>query len=289
MIAPVTSPAAVAPPPDRAASRRRVRWDVLLPAAVLAVFVLVTLLPRLVVRTDPRACDLSRSLDPPSAAHPLGASVFGCDYLAETVYAGRTSLTIAALTVVGTALIGVLLGSLAGFCGGWVDRVISRATDVWTAVPLLLGGIVVLSALQTRGVLTVSLVLVVFGWPPMVRLQRAAVLEASAREYVTAARALGASPVRVLVRHVLPNALRPLLAFASAYAGLVIGIEATLTYVGVGLQQPVLSWGGLLLAAQNRLPQAPHLLAPAVLLVVVVSSLVLLGQGLRRAADPPER
>jgi ABC-type dipeptide/oligopeptide/nickel transport system permease subunit len=103
---------------------------------------------------------------------------------------------------------------------------------VWTAVPLLLGAIVVLSALRVRGVLTVALVLVVFGWPAMVRLQRASVQEAAALEYVTPARALGARPRRVLVRHVLPNAVRPLLSYASAYAGLVIGVEATLTYVG---------------------------------------------------------
>ena len=247
---------------------------------------LLAAVPSLVTRADPQRCDLSRSLDPPSSAHPLGFSVFGCDYLADTLYGARTSLTIAVVTVAGTVLVGLVLGSVAGYYGGWVDTLVARATDVWTAVPLLLGAIVVLSALQVRGVWTVCLVLVLFGWPPMVRLQRSSVQAAAALEYVSAARALGAAPRRVLVRHVLPNSVRPLLSYASAYAGLVIGIEATLTYVGVGLQQPVLSWGQLLLQAQNRLGQAPHLIAPAVLLVVVVSSLVLLAQGLRRAADP---
>ena len=187
--------------------------------------------------------------------------------------------------MLGATLIAVVLGSVAGYYGGWRDVVITRVADVWTAVPLLLGGIVVLSALQVRGVWSVSLVLLVFGWPAMVRLQRASVLEAPAREYVTAARALGATPRRVLVRHVLPNALRPLLAYATAYGGLVMGVEATLTYFGVGLQQPALSWGLLLLQAQNRLAQAPHLVIPALFLVIVVSSLVLLGRGLRRAND----
>jgi oligopeptide transport system permease protein len=265
-----------------------VRWDVALPALVLVAVVLVALFPSLVTDADPQRCDLARSLDGPAPGHPLGFSVFGCDYLAETVHASRTSLTIAALSVSGTVLVALVLGSVAGFYGGWVDTVVSRFTDVWTAVPLLLGAIVVLSALRVRGVMTVALVLVVFGWPAMVRLQRASVQEAAAHDYVVAARALGARPSRVLVRHVLPNALRPLLSYASAYAGLVIGIEATLTYVGVGLQQPVLSWGQLLLQAQNRLSQAPHLIVPAIALVVVVSSLVLLAQGLRRAADPLE-
>lgn len=257
-----------------------------LPTLVLLLFAACAAFPGLFARHDPRRCDLSRSLDGPSLEHPFGRSVFGCDYLAETVYASRNSLTIAAVTVVGTTLIALVLGSIAGYYGGWRDVLISRATDVWTAVPLLLGGIVVLSALQTRSVWSVSLVLLLFGWPPMVRQQRASVQAAAAQEYVTAAQALGASPRRVLVRHVLPNAVRPLLAYATAYGGLVIGVEATLTYIGVGLQQPTLSWGLLLLSAQNRLSMAPHLIIPAVFLVVVVSSLVLLGQGLRRAADP---
>lgn len=266
--------------------RRRVRPGVAVPSALLLVLVVVALLPAVFSPGDPESCELSRSLDGPSFAHPFGFSVFGCDYLTDTLYAARTSLTVGALTVTGTVLVALVLGSLAGFLGGWVDVLISRATDVWTAVPLLLGGIVVLSALETRGVLSVSLVLTVFGWPSMVRLQRASVLAASAQDYVTAARALGASPLRVLVRHVLPNAVRPLLAYASAYAGLVIGVEATLTYLGVGLQQPVLSWGLQLLQAQTRLAQAPHLVIPAVFLVLCVGSLVVLGQAARRERFP---
>lgn len=258
--------------------RRRVRWGVAVPSVVLLVLVAVALLPGAFSPGDPLTCSLADSLDGPSLAHPFGFSVFGCDYLTDTLYAARTSLTVAALTVTGTVAIALVLGSLAGFCGGWVDLVISRATDVWTAVPLLLGGIVVLSALETRGVASVSLVLTLFGWPAMVRLQRSSVLTATAQDYVVAARALGASPARVLVRHVLPNAYRPLLGYASAYAGLVIGVEATLTYLGVGLQQPVLSWGLQLLQAQNRLSQAPHLVIPAAFLVLAVGSLVVLGQ-----------
>jgi oligopeptide transport system permease protein len=285
----VSELADVPAPAPVAARRRRVRWDVLLPALVLVLFAALAAFPGWFARADPRRCDLSRSMEGPSAEHLFGFSLFGCDYFAETVYASRNSLTIAAVTVVGTTLIALLLGSVAGYYGGWRDVLISRATDVWTAVPLLLGGIVVLSALQERGVWSVSLVLLLFGWPAMVRQQRASVLAASAQEYVTAAQALGASPRRVLVRHVLPNAVRPLLAYATAYGGLIIGVEATLTFVGVGLQQPTLSWGLLLFQAQNRLSQAPHLILPAFFLIAVVGALVLLGQGLRRAADPLHR
>ena len=275
--------AAVADGPAPARRRRRVRPYVLLPSLVLLAVVLMAVAPGLFTDGDPERCDLSRSLDGPSAAHPFGFSVFGCDYWTDTVYAARTSVTIAVVTVVGTVLIAVVLGSAAGYFRGWVDAVVSRVTDVWTAMPLLLGAVVVLSALQRRGVASVSVVLVLFGWPAMVRLQRASVLAVAAQDYVVAARALGASPLRVLRRHVLPNALRPLLAYASAYGGLVIGVEATLTFVGVGLQQPVLSWGLLLFQAQTRLSQAPHLIVPAAFLVLSVGSLVLLGQALQRS------
>ena len=264
--------------------RRRVRAGVVVPAVVLLLLAVLAAFPQAFTDGDPTRCDLSRSKEGPSAAHPFGFSVCGCDSLTDTVYAARTSVLIAVLSTLGAVAIAVVLGSLAGFCRGWVDALVSRATDVWTAVPLLLGGIVVLSAREERGVLAVVVVLVLFGWPAMVRLQRAAVLEVSSRDFVQAARALGASPTRVLLRHVLPHAMRPLLAYASAYGGLVIGVEATLTYFGVGLQQPALSWGLQLLQAQNRLSDAPHLLLPALFLLVAVSSLVVLGQALQRGA-----
>ena len=242
----------------------------------------MAVVPQAFTTGDPEQCELSRSLDGPTAGHLFGFSLFGCDYWTDTVYAARASVAIASLTVVGTVVVAVVLGSLAGFCRGWVDVLVSRATDVWASLPLLLGAIVVLSGLQVRGIGVMSAVLVLFGWPAMVRLQRATVMQVASRDHVLAARALGASPLRVLRRHVLPAALRPLLAYASAYAGLVVGVEATLTYVGIGLQQPTLSWGLLLLQAQDRLAQAPHLLLPAVVLLLAVGSLVLLGQALQR-------
>jgi oligopeptide transport system permease protein len=272
-----------APPSvSRRPRARRLRADVAVPSAVLGLVVAMALVPGAFTTGDPQRCTLSRSVEGPSWGHLFGFSLFGCDYWTDTVYAARTSMAIAGLTVAGTVALAVVLGSLAGFFRGWVDVVVSGATDVWAAMPLLLGGIVVLSALEVRGVLSVSVVLVLFGWPAMVRLLRASVLQVAARDHVVAARALGASPARVLLRHVLPSAMRPLLGYASAYAGLVIGVEATLTYIGVGLQQPTLSWGLLLLQAQNRLAQAPHLLLPAGLLLLTVGSLVVLGQALQR-------
>lgn len=257
---------------------------------LLTVLAAMAIRPQLFTDADPRDCQLGRALDPPSAAHPFGIDVQGCDYLAKTVFGARTSLTIA-LVVVGSALaIALVLGPLAGYFGGWVDAVISRLSDVWSGIPLILGGVVLLSTTSSRGVLQVSAVLALFGWPPMVRLLRSSVLATRELEYVQAARSLGASRWRILRRHVLPNSLRPVLTLASAYAGAVIATEATLTFAGVGLQLPEVSWGILLFQAQNRVVQAPHLLVfPGIFLVVTVLAFVLLGETLRRSSSLAEQ
>ncbi len=132
--------------------------------------------------------------------------------------------------------------------------------------------------------------LALFGWPPMVRVMRASVMSTKELEYVQAARTVGMDGWRLLRRHILPNSLRPVMTVASAYAGAVIAIEATLTFAGVGLQLPAMSWGLQLLEAQNRLQQAPHLLVfPAIFLVVTVLAFILLGEALRRSSSLAEQ
>lgn len=259
----------------------------LIAAPLLAALLVAAALPSFVPTLDPLACDLSESLLRPSGDHPFGTSLQGCDYLAETLYGTRASLSIAAIVVAAAAVIAMVLGGVAGYLGGWWDVVIARATDAWFAIPLILGGLVVLSFMDERGVLTVAVVLSIFGWPTMTRLVRASVRSVRELEFVAASEALGASRTHVLVRHVLPNAMRPLLVYASAYAGVVIAVEATLSYLGVGLQMPTVSWGILLYEAQFRVREAPHLIVfPTIFLVGAVLSFVLLGEGLRRVWDP---
>lgn len=279
----------------RTADVRRSRWwhgngQLLLAGGILGGLAVVALFPSAFSTADPQDCSLSRSLDRPSWAHPFGYDLQGCDYLASTVYGTRTSMTVAVLVVVGTTLIALLVGSLAGFVGGRTDVLLSRLTDIWSGIPLILGGVIVLSGTDTRGPAQVSVVLALFGWPPMVRVLRASVLEVRHRDYVIAARTLGAGPWRILRRHVLPNSVRPLIVFASAYAGVIIAAEATLTFTGIGLARPTESWGIQLFEAQDRLGAAPHLLVfPGLFVVAAVVGFVLLGEALRRNASMASR
>jgi oligopeptide transport system permease protein len=275
-------------PEARRAGRWQGRGRLITAGLLLGLLGAMALFPSLFTDADPRSCNLSRSLVRPSAENLFGFDLQGCDYLAKTVYGTRTSLGITVLVVLGTTLIALVIGALAGFVGGRTDTVLTRITDVWSGIPLLLGGLLVLSGTDERGPLQVALVLTVFGWPAMVRVLRASVLETRERDFVTAARALGARPSRVLLRHVLPHSLRPLIISASVFAGFVVAAEATLTFAGVGLGRPTESWGIQLFEAQARVAVAPHLLVfPAAFLVAAVVGFVLLGEALRRS--PSER
>ena len=257
----------------------------------IAVTVLGTLLvmavrPALFTSQDPFSCSLGQSLGHPAAGHPFGFDLQGCDYYARTIYGARTSLLIGVSVVAAAAVVAVVLGAVAGYFGGFADAVISGLTDVWLSVPLVLGGMFFLSFLDHRGVLQVALVLTMLAWPAMVRLLRASVLETKRAEYVTAARALGAGHLRLLTRHVVPNSLRPLIVYSALFTATAIAAEAVLSYMGVGLQLPTISWGLMLADIGGRLPGNPHLLIPGVFLTVAVFGFVLLSDALRDALEP---
>jgi oligopeptide transport system permease protein len=273
-------------PQPRPRVRHRLNGQLLVAGVLLTILAAMAAFPGAFTDADPRDCTLSRSLVKPGWEHPFGYDIFGCDYAAQTIYGTRASLVLAVVVVVGAGLVALLLGTLAGYAGGVLDAVISRITDVWSGIPLVLGGIVLLSSTDQRGLLQVIVVLVAFSWPPMVRVMRVSTQQVKALDYVTAARALGVGPLRMVRRHILPNAVRPLVVFASAYAGVLVSAEAILTFAGVGLQRPTQSWGILLFQAQARLVQAPHLLIfPSVFLIAAVLGFVLLGEGLRRRRD----
>ena len=258
--------------------------------AALIIIVLITMAvwPSLFTNADPRNCPLVDSLLRPSGEHWFGTDLQGCDYYAKTIYGARVSISIGVLVTVVATTLALVLGSMAGFYGGLVDTVIARITDIWFAIPTILGGIVILrSVFTTRGLLQVSLVLIVLGWPTMLRLARSAVLSVKESDYVDAARALGASNLRIIRRHVLPNSIAPVIVYATITVGVIISAEAALSFLGVGLQLPAISWGLMISVAQNRILTAPHLLLfPGLFLSVTVFSFILMGDALRDALDP---
>jgi ABC-type dipeptide/oligopeptide/nickel transport system permease subunit len=263
----------------------------LIGCAIMVVMVTMALFPALFARgIDPTDCDLSLSRQAPSAAHWFGVDLQGCDYYANVVHGARTSVSIGVLTVIGVLIIGVLVGAPAGYFGGWIDSVLARVTDVFFGIPLFLGALILLTVSAQRSVWTVSLALVAFGWMTAMRLVRSSVVSIRGSDYVLAAQALGAPTLRILVRHILPNALAPVLIYATIAVGTFISAEAALTYLGIGLQAPEISWGLQINVAQSLIGTSPHLLFfPALFLSITVLGFILLGDTLRDALDPKRR
>lgn len=269
-------------------------------AALLITFVLaLTFIPGVFATQDPNACSLSRSLLTPSADHWFGTDLQGCDYYSRVIFGARNSVAVGVIVVLLFSAIALVFGSLAGYYGGWVDALIARVTDIIFALPLVLGGLVLLTVLPgveifgytlSRNVPTVAVVISVFAWPAPLRLLRGSTLATAQADYVLAARALGASDLRIMRRHVLPNAITPLLVYATIGVGLIIVAEAVLTFLGVGLQLPTISWGLMISGARTRFAQYPHLLLfPGLFLSITVFAFILMGDALRDAFDPKLR
>lgn len=269
--------------------RRRAMF--IIPAILVTILVAMALFPSVFARgIDPRQCPLQDSLLRPSSEHWFGTDLQGCDYYARTIYGARPSITIGILVTIFATLIAIIGGSIAGYYGRWVDTVIARITDIWFVIPVILGGIVILSLVANRGIIQVSLVLIVLGWPTMLRLVRSSVISAKANDYVDAARAMGASDWRIITRHLLPNSLAPVIVYATITVGVIISAEAALSFLNVGLQLPAISWGLMISVAQQRILTAPHLLLfPGAFLSVAVFSFILMGDALRDALDPKLR
>jgi oligopeptide transport system permease protein len=261
-------------------------------SVLMVFFVLMALVPQLFARgADPRQCSLSNSADPPSAEHWFGFDQQGCDYLANVVYGARSSLLIGVVAMAVILLLGVVVGAVAGYYGGITDSVLARLADIFYALPLILGAIVLLKSVFSRpGPIAVAVALAAFGWMTAMRLVRSQVIAVKSGDYVAAARAMGASGRRIMVRHILPNAVAPVLVYTTITIGILIAAEATLTYLGVGLQRPAISWGLQINTGQSLLRTAPHLvLFPSAVLTLTVMAFVMMGDALRDALDPRQR
>ncbi|GGS15913.1 peptide ABC transporter permease [Streptomyces humidus] len=235
-------------------------------------------------------CQLQNSMTPPTSGHLFGYDVQGCDIYTRTVYGARNSIIVGVVTTIATTLIGGLVGMLAGLIGGWIDAVLSRVTEVFSALPLLVGGLLIMSIWGGGDVWSVSLIMAVLGWPQVFRIMRGEVISNKYNDYVAAARALGAGPGRIAFRHILPNTLAPVIVITTMNLGVYIAAEAALSYLGIGIQYPNISWGLMISDAQDRFLTSPHaLLFPAGALSITVLAFIMLGDVVRDAFDPKMR
>ena len=264
-------------------------------SSMIMVFVIMSVFPSLFTSTDPAHAILERSRETPNADAWFGRNIQGYDIYARCIYGARASILVGLLTTLSVVLIGGTMGVIAGFRGGWVDSVLSRLGDVFFAIPLLLGAIIILVSLpQTTNywfvIFKVVLALALLGWPSIARLMRSSVIQVKPNDYVQAARALGASPWRIIRSHILPNALAPVIVVSTINLGGYIAAEATLSFLGIGLQYPAISWGIDIDRAIVGLRTTPHmLLFPSLFLSMAVLAFILLGDVVRDALDPKNR
>ncbi len=231
--------------------------------------------------------DLYHRKAPPSlAGHPLGTDELGHDVLTRLLYAGRVSLSVGFSAALAAAVVGILVGGIAGFYGGWPDNALMRFTDIMFSIPEL-PILIILSRYMGGSVIGIIGVLSIFAWMSVARLVRGELLKLRHQDFTEAARAIGASDVRILTRHLVPNALAPVIVAATLTVGGAILSEAGLSFLGVGIQPPTPSWGNMLQNAQDFIWTTPWLAVwPGAMIFLTVLCFNFLGDGLRDALDP---
>jgi peptide/nickel transport system permease protein len=296
--------AAVSQSPSRRMWRRFLRHRLavasLLMLAALALASLAAPLVERLLGIDANAADLFLRMQPPSAEHPLGTDELGRDLLCRLLYGGQVSLAVGLIAAVFSAVIGTTIGLVAGYAGGLADRLLMRVNDAVIALPML-PLLIVLAAVdlgklglpdtvvQSENVSLYRIVVIVslFGWNTVARLVRAETLALRQREFVRAAVALGTTPRSIMWRHILPNAVSPIIVATTLSVGQIILFESTLSFLGLGIQPPTASWGNMLTNAQEVIWSAPELAVwPGLLIFLTVIAFNFLGDGLQDALDP---
>jgi oligopeptide transport system permease protein len=302
-VRPLTDPGA---PPGPAATARtrslagdawydlRRNWIFWVAAALVLLVILMAVAPGLFSSADPNACNTRRQFAGPSGGAFFGYDFQGCDVFSRTVHGARASVLVGVFAVLMTGVIGLVFGMLAGYFGGWLDAVLSRVVDVVLGIPLLLAAIVLSKRLSAdregSGITTVVIVLGILGWTTAARVMRSSVLAARSQDYVAAARMLGAGPLRIMWRHILPNALAPFIVVLTIALGTFIATEATLSFLNIGLRPPAISWGiDISTAGKHVREAAMPLIAPSLFLTLTVLAFIMLGDAIRDAFDPKLR
>jgi ABC-type dipeptide/oligopeptide/nickel transport system permease subunit len=254
-------------------------------AMVAVVFLLAVFAP-LVSPHDPQAQDLLHTQLGPSAAHWFGTDELGRDQLSRVIYGTRIAIVVGMASIVLALLLGVILGSIAGYRGGKADSVIMRTADAFFAFPLLIGAILII-LVTGRGVVPVILSIGIFTWAVPARLLRSSILSVRESEYVEAARSLGASRWRIVTRHILPNSLAPVLVYGMVSVGTAIVAETALSFLGVGVKPEVADWGNMISTGRGFFGFKDYLWEiPSLAVVFTVLGFVFVGDGLRDALDP---
>jgi peptide/nickel transport system permease protein len=240
----------------------------------------------LVAPYDPRAQNLQNTTAKPSGAHWFGTDELGRDQLSRVIHGSRIAIVVGLSSILLALLLGVILGSIAGYRGGKIDSIVMRIADAFFAFPLLIGAILII-LVTDRGVLPVILAIGVFTWAVPARLLRSSILSVREAEYVEAARSLGASSWRIVTRHVLPNSMAPVLVYGMVSVGTAIVAETALSFLGVGVKPDVPDWGNMIAAGRQFFGFLDYLwLFPSLAVVFTVLGFVFVGDGLRDALDP---
>lgn len=265
-------------------------WSTLVALAALVALVLVGLFSPLLTPVDPNVQDLAARLQPPlTPGHLLGTDLLGRDVMSRLIAGTRVSLIVGFAAVALSLTVGVAIGLVSGYFGGWVDNLFMRLVDAWLAFPFLLMAIAIV-AIIGPGLHNIVLALVVTGWVVYARLVRGETLSLREREFVLSARGLGVSNLAVMVRHILPNVLAPILVVATLELGVVIVTEASLSFLGLGANASQPSWGGMLADGRAYVSAAWWLATlPGLAIFVVVLSVNIVGDALRDALDPRQQ
>ena len=262
-------------------------------AGVLILIVAtMALFPGLFTQTPPNDnCLLANSNGAPTAGHPLGFTRQGCDVFARIVHGTSTSLSVGLIVTVMTMTMGIFFGALAGFYGKWVDAILSRAGDIFFSIPYILAAVVIMSVFSDyRNVWVISAAIGIFAWPSTARVLRGEILRVKQADYVMASTAIGVSRFRILLRHVLPNSIAPVIAVTTISLAAAIVAEATLSFLGVGLPTSTMSWGNDISQAQTDLRTAPQVLIwPSLALSITALAFIMMGEAIRDALDPKAR
>lgn len=255
--------------------------------AVICAMILVAVFADLIVSYEAALkMNLRLKLAQPSAVHWFGCDGYGRDLFARCIHGGRVSLSIAFSTAFATLVVGSLIGALVGYVGGKLDDIVMRALDIFSAIPSILFAMAMVAALGS-GIVNICIAISLTNIPGFVRIVRSSVLNIAEQEYIEAARAGGTSTLRILIKHVLPNAVGTIIVQTTANVASMILIAATLSFLGLGINPPQPEWGALVSEGKEFLRTAPHLiLFPGLMICIASFSMSILGDGLRDALDP---